>query len=186
MGNVLDFCSYCCYTGILKVQILALLMGFWWTDTGISEVRVLALLMGIGWTDRALATTIQSWAQMFLISFGCLLSVDLKVHFIGLEHISGSLDIEKVFMLFNPKHSLCHDTKVWICSSCLTDTNMLLEDKCYCYIGDSGMVETWVKSLQKLGEDLRWGNQPTSSPLLWWQSSRFAWLNPIMGPVIFF
>lgn len=32
--------------------------------------------------------------------------------------------------------------------------------------------------------DCRWCDQPTSAPLLWWQSSLFVWLNVIVGTVI--
>lgn len=63
-------------------------------------------------------------------------------------------------------------------------TCMFLGEECCYYIKKSALMETQVKSLQIWVEGLRGHNQPTSSPLLWWQYSPFAWVTPIMGPVV--
>jgi hypothetical protein len=63
-------------------------------------------------------------------------------------------------------------------------TCFLLREECCYYINESGVVETRVKSLHKLSDEMcRYNTASTDTPD-WWNSTLFNILTPLIGPLV--
>ncbi|XP_031508551.1 endogenous retrovirus group FC1 Env polyprotein-like isoform X2 [Papio anubis] len=63
-------------------------------------------------------------------------------------------------------------------------TCIFLNEECYCYINESGLVETNLLTLEKIREGLHQRNFGLGPSFGWWQSSIAGWVLPFLSPLL--
>ena len=62
-------------------------------------------------------------------------------------------------------------------------TCLFLQEECYFYVNESGIVETRIQQLHKLKLELQ-RKQFSATDDNWWESSMYTLLMPLLGPLI--